>query len=630
MQQAWDKNGRIYYIDDNGNRVQPKSTKNAFERLGMQAKAGLGNLNRWLQNADTNSQSYKDKVNVALGLLTAPIGGSSALAAKGAGALTPFFGKKIAQSVASNAVGGATGGAVEGFGRGLVEQKNPIKTAVQDGTIGLVTGALGGVASGKIGQVLDRRALGNNILAPEQYFADYVEGLSNNSPLGQVSRFDKGLADFRLAKEGTVKGGNSKEFLFAGENALNADINALTEAESMYLDENAKNLDIWKKTGWFKGVDGNWRFEIPNGKLIDDINWHTEIDKNNKPFQSAKLYEVYDNPTFYEAYPEAKDLDVYLSDLGDKAGSYHELGKYIDLDKPSNYRTVDPKKLKQLEEIKQDPLYKKAHDFRSDKSFEDIKNDYMEYKNSDLYKREDDLLQNLTIDGWNKEGLNSLQHELQHFIQGQENFARGGNPKSAGGIKNYNRLAGEVEARLAENRGLLTPEQMKEHIPFVVGDYGYDVAPTKQLLDKGYGVYGKGEVYKVPKNNLYDKLIDNSVNLQKPIPKGHMRLYRGLQEEFNPNYDKSKLDNVNGYESWTDNYDLAKAYGDNVYYIDLPESTITRSIIDENHKSMTYGDRNLIYEHDKPVGIKGKNGKEYMLYTYHENYPEIKYNKFNQ
>lgn len=206
MQQAWDKNGRIYYIDDNGNRVQPKSTLNAFQKLGMQAKASLGNINRWLQNADTNSQSYKDKVNLTLGLLTAPIGGSSALAAKGATALTPMVGRKIAQSVASNAVGGATGGAVEGFGRGIVENKNPLQTMLQDSAIGLVGGsALGGIV-GKVGQGLAKRGLPNNPVAQQQYFADYVEGLSNNAPLGQVSRFNKGLADFRLAREGNTVG----------------------------------------------------------------------------------------------------------------------------------------------------------------------------------------------------------------------------------------------------------------------------------------------------------------------------------------------------------------------------------------------------------------------------------------
>jgi hypothetical protein len=154
----------------------------------------------------------------------------------------------------------------------------------------------------------------------------------------------------------------------------------------------------------------------------------------------------------------------------------------------------------------------------------------------------------------------------------------------------------------------------------------YMVREPEQI--KIQNIYDKdNNIIKSFNSKLYENIVDNSVNLQKPIPKGHMRLYRGLQEEFNPNYDKSKLDNVNGYESWTDNYDLAKAYGDNVYYIDIPENTIAKEIIDENPKSLTYGDRHLIYEHDKPVGIKNKNGKEYMLYTYHDNYPNIKYNK---
>lgn len=109
------------------------------------------------------------------------------------------------------------------------------------------------------------------------------------------------------------------------------------------------------------------------------------------------------------------------------------------------------------------------------------------------------------------------------------------------------------------------------------------------------------------------------------IPKGYTRLYRGLTQEYNKNYDKNKLDNSNGYESWTDSYDLAKAYGDNVYYIDIPTNEIKNDIIDNDSTSETYGDRNLIYFNDKPVGIKGQSGKEYMLYTDHENYPNLEY-----
>ena len=111
------------------------------------------------------------------------------------------------------------------------------------------------------------------------------------------------------------------------------------------------------------------------------------------------------------------------------------------------------------------------------------------------------------------------------------------------------------------------------------------------------------------------------------VPKGYTRLYRGLNQEFDRNYDKKKIDNVNGYESWTDNYDLAKEYGDNVYYIDIPTSEIKDSIIDENPQSETYGDRNLMYVHDKKVGLKGESGKEYMLYTGHDNYANLEYKK---
>ena len=118
----------------------------------------------------------------------------------------------------------------------------------------------------------------------------------------------------------------------------------------------------------------------------------------------------------------------------------------------------------------------------------------------------------------------------------------------------------------------------------------------------------------------------DSFNLPK-VKDGYTRLYRGINEEYNSNYDKSRMDNVNGYESWTDNYDLAKSYGDNVYYIDIPTNEIKNSIIDEDSNSETYGDRNLIYENDKPVGINGKSGKEYMLYTDHDNYGNLQYNK---
>ena len=130
------------------------------------------------------------------------------------------------------------------------------------------------------------------------------------------------------------------------------------------------------------------------------------------------------------------------------------------------------------------------------------------------------------------------------------------------------------------------------------------------------------------KNKIRYSISTKESELPK-VKEGYTRLYRGLNEEYNSNFDKNKLDNVNRYESWTDDYELAKSYGDNVYYIDVPTNQISNSIIDEDSNSETYGDRNLIYKNDKPVGINGKSGNEYMLYTDHDNYKNIQYNKIN-
>lgn len=93
---------------------------------------------------------------------------------------------------------------------------------------------------------------------------------------------------------------------------------------------------------------------------------------------------------------------------------------------------------------------------------------------------------------------------------------------------------------------------------------------------------------------------------------GNKRLYRGLTQEYDANYPKNKLD-TNGYESWTDNPELARQYGEHVYYIDVPEGDIKTSYLDENPMSETYGDRNPIYSIDKKAGLNGVSGNEYLL-----------------
>lgn len=106
-----------------------------------------------------------------------------------------------------------------------------------------------------------------------------------------------------------------------------------------------------------------------------------------------------------------------------------------------------------------------------------------------------------------------------------------------------------------------------------------------------------------------------------PVKNGYVRLFRGLETEFNPNYNKQTDDNPTSYESWTDSYDLAKAYGKNVIFMDVPKNTIAKEVMDKD------GDRNYIYKHDKPVGLKGKSGAEFLLYKDHEKYDNAEITK---
>ena len=78
----------------------------------------------------------------------------------------------------------------------------------------------------------------------------------------------------------------------AGERANTAMISRLQKAEYMER-EAASSKEIWKETGWMRGPDHKWRFEIPDS--LDKINFRKDV----KPHT---LGEIYDNPALYEAY----------------------------------------------------------------------------------------------------------------------------------------------------------------------------------------------------------------------------------------------------------------------------------------------------------------------------------------
>lgn len=96
----------------------------------------------------------------------------------------------------------------------------------------------------------------------------------------------------------------------AGEKAKTADKSAMNKAISM--EKSGKNpVEIYMETGWIKGKEGKWRFEVPDD--LNRMNLSVLRDKD-----TATLEEVYDNPALYMAYPFLRRAKIaVVDDLAD-------------------------------------------------------------------------------------------------------------------------------------------------------------------------------------------------------------------------------------------------------------------------------------------------------------------------
>lgn len=161
-------------------------------------------------NKQIDSDLMKDLIKnyagaaIQIGSAAIPFTGGGRLAVEGAKLLKPMVGKAIANTIAKGTIAGAKSGAVEGFGRGLMEDENPLLTAAYDSVLGTLLGAGAGAIEGKITQKMAQKALKDaDKVTLDQYYDDYIADLTNKT---------NAMAEYRAAKEGFEKGGKSTEF----------------------------------------------------------------------------------------------------------------------------------------------------------------------------------------------------------------------------------------------------------------------------------------------------------------------------------------------------------------------------------------------------------------------------------
>lgn len=107
---------------------------------------------------------------------------------------------------------------------------------------------------------------------------------------------------------------NATRYSFAGENAKTANTTFLEKAKQA-LESGIDADTVYNQTGWYKGVDGKFKFEIDNSNA-------QYIPGDDSVGAGRALGETLKNDDLYEAYPELRNLRVTFANLKDGLGSY--------------------------------------------------------------------------------------------------------------------------------------------------------------------------------------------------------------------------------------------------------------------------------------------------------------------
>ena len=220
----------------------------------------------------------------------------------------------------------------------------------------------------------------------------------------------KGLMGIRITPEAdayfrAMTGESTRTlYQFAGPMAETADRLQLSKAEQM-LSEGKDAEEIRKETGWFKGVDGKWRFEISDkdAKLKVDI----------KPFSKEDINELNKNFNIMTASTEEKGFLFSEKERNEAREKNIEIFQKNGLEHRIYYAEdiLSHEKLFSAYPNLKNVIVR----FETDSSYAGSYDEYVIKVN---------IQENTTPEKLRK----TLLHELQHAIQEEENFARGGNP----------------------------------------------------------------------------------------------------------------------------------------------------------------------------------------------------------
>ena len=114
------------------------------------------------------------------------------------------------------------------------------------------------------------------------------------------------------------------KYSMAGVQSKTADNSLLLKAEQM-LESGVDSESVRQETGWYKGYDGEWRYEIDDSKMA-------LIRQGSEIINYGMLDELISHDELFEAYPHLRYMGVIFQDLGGKLGSYSRQFGDINID----------------------------------------------------------------------------------------------------------------------------------------------------------------------------------------------------------------------------------------------------------------------------------------------------------
>lgn len=243
-----------------------------------------------------------------------------------------------------------------------------------------------------------------------------------------------------------------EKFSYAGEKAKNADKAALNTAKEM--EKNGTDAEtIRQRTGWFRGADGKWRWEIDDSgmKLRFEsglYDYNTELREKTHAWVRLTNRELTDEQrrdlADYQRSTERGEADeaLYEKLAGEFGGDFEKWALTLETMKEAaksipNYTTLG-------ELVDAPALFATYPDMKDmDVTFQTLER----VQNGGYSRRFDSIELSRDLKNRPEALLNSLTHEVQHAVQQREGFTPGAN------LKYWNRKLEEgYDGRDAETR----------------------------------------------------------------------------------------------------------------------------------------------------------------------------------